>query len=294
MVFQNQFLFVIIIIISILTYRYTKCLTLYQPYSPNPIKYRNFYSKLSTELVGPDCIINTTVNSNGILLDTWFIQNKNSDMCIIFFHGEKGNVSMRFDMVKFLYNFGSVIIFDYRLYGKSTGDINDLSAAGLLTDANAIWNYCRITLGYPGNMISFFGESLGCSIAVELGAQISKTFDCNSYPHSIILTSPFCSLSSFINAKIKKMGIGMLDSLISFVETEYNTAESIKYINYSIKLIISHSKDNDFVPYSEGKKLFESIPRNHPNAKFIDIVGKHDGIGLTNDYVYSVSDVLQD
>ena len=68
----------------------------------------------------------------------------------------------------------------------------------------------------------------------------------------------------------------------------------IKYINYSIKIIISHSRDNDVIPYSEGKKLFDAIPREHPNSKFIDIVGKHEGIGLTNNYVYSISDTLQD
>ena len=70
--------FLIIFITIILTYRYTKCITLYQPYSANPIKYQNFYDKLSNELVNDDdSIINTVVKSSGdILLDTWFIENK--------------------------------------------------------------------------------------------------------------------------------------------------------------------------------------------------------------------------
>jgi len=271
-------------------------MVLYQPFIYNPEKYRNFHDRLFNELVNSqDLIINTAVRTTEkIFLDTWYIQNPNSDMCIIFFHGEKGNVSMRFDMIKFLYNFGSVVIFDYRLYGKSTGDINDLSATAMYTDANVIFNYTVNHLGYSPKMISFFGESLGCSVAVELGAQLSKTFNADLYPHSIILTSPFCSLASLMSSKMRKIGITLFDTIISLVETEYNTIESIKYINYSTKLIIAHSQDNDIVPYLEGKRLFESISGLHPNVKFIDIVGKHDGIGLTNDYVYSVSDALQD
>jgi len=297
MVYNKYLLITItIFIILIATYRVVKNMVLYRQFTFNPEKYRNFYAKLTSYLVDSnDLVSNIYVkSSNNIVLDTCFIQNKFSDMCIIFFHGEKGNLSMRFDMIKFLYGFGSVLIFDYRTYGKSTGNVIDLSALGLLDDANAIWDYVRNTLGYQSNKISLFGESLGCSVAIELASKLSKTLNNQYYPHSIILTSPVCSLASLLKSKFKNFNLDFLNLIIPYIETEYNTIDAIKYINYSIKIIIAHSQDNDYIPYSEGKTLYDSISNNHPNVKFIDIMGKNDGIGLTDDYIYSVSDILQD
>lgn len=295
--FHNNKLLIIMIMIlvSILGYNIAKNLLLYHPIAPNPIKYQNFYLKISNLIDSEDNHQNFTIpTSDGIYLDTCYIKNPNSDMCIIFFHGETGNISMMFNMVKFLYSFGSIVIFDYRTYGKSTGYITDVSSNGFNNDANAIWDYVRNKLKYPADRISLFGESLGCSIVIKLASQISKTFNKLSYPHSIILNSPFYSLSSLFNTKSKNLDIDFLNPFINLIETEYDSSECIKYINHFTKIIIAHSLDNETIPYSEGIKLFDSIVTHHPNVKFINITGKHDQLGLTDDYIYSVSDILQE
>ena len=117
------------------------------------------------------------------------MENPDSDICTIFFHGEDGNISMRYDMIKFLYTFTSVIAFDYRSYGKSTGTY--LSEDTFVTDAMTIWTYSKTKLNYHPQKISLFGESIGSSIALLLATKLSLISNYNMYPHSVVLNSSF-------------------------------------------------------------------------------------------------------
>jgi esterase/lipase len=90
-----------------------------------------------------------------------------------------------------------------------------------------------------------------------------------------------------------KHNYAVLESLVSFIESEYDSIEWIKYISHTIKIIIAHSPNDEIIPYSDAQKLYNNIS-HHPNIKFIDIYGKHNDIGLTTNYVYSVSEMLQE
>lgn len=292
----DKFIFtVIIVVLIIISYRILKTIMLYYPILSNTTKYQKFYTKLIKYLVESNQLIeNVSVRTqDGFILDTLHVKNPHTDKCIIFFHGNAGNLSMRYDMIKFLYNFGSVVIFDYRSYGRSTGNIIDLTGEGLHRDAYAVWKYATTELKYVSNQITLFGESLGCSIAIKLAADLSKTFDNKMYPHSLILNSPFSSLSSIINHIFNKYNNGILESFISFIESEYDSIEWIKYISHTTKIIIAHSLNDEIIPYSDAQKLYHSIS-HHPNIKFFDIHGDHNDIGLTTNYVYSVSEMLQE
>uniref|UniRef100_A0A6C0C6I4 Serine aminopeptidase S33 domain-containing protein n=1 Tax=viral metagenome TaxID=1070528 RepID=A0A6C0C6I4_9ZZZZ len=268
---------------------------LYHPVTSNATKYQKFYAKLTKYLVESSNLIeNISVRTqDGFVLDTLYVKNPHTDRCIIFFHGNAGNLSMRYDMIKFLYNFGSVVIFDYRSYGRSTGNITHLTEEGLYQDGYAMWKYVTSELKYEPNKITLFGESLGCSIVIKLAADLSKTFNNETYPHSLILNSPFSSLSSIVNHMFNKYNYGFLESLITFVELEYDSIEWIKYVSHTIKIIIAHSPNDEIIPYPDARKLYHSVHRN-PNIKFIDIHGEHNDIGLTTNYVYSVSEMLQE
>jgi hypothetical protein len=283
-------------IILFITYHIIKKMILYRPISITGDKYQNFYSKLSNYLVSQnDLIENVSIRTpDDFSLDTLHVKNPNTDICIIYLHGNEGNLTMRYDMIKFLYNFGSVFIFDYRSYGKSTGSIADLSCEGLCNDAQYIWEYVTSTLNYHPNKVTLFGESLGCSIAIKLASDLSKTFNDNLYPNSLILNAPFSALSSIICHFLKKIGIILPESLLSLIETEYNSIEWIRYVSYATKIIIAHSPNDEMIPYSDAQKLYSAISSDHPNVKFINISGTHNRIGLTNNYVYSVSDILQE
>ena len=295
---KRIFIIIIILLIVIYALLHLKVILLYRPMSASDDKYIRFHQKL-LQLIdssdSSDLLRNDFVKTiDDISLDTVYIRNPHSDMCIIFFHGNAGNLSMRFDMVKFLYNFCSVIIFDYRSYGKSTGNSGDLSCSNLQIDAEAIWNYTINVLKYKSSQVSLFGESLGCSVAILLAANLSKTLNSAYYPHSIILNSPFYSLASMVEITLDKIGIGIIGSVLScFVCYEYRSNEWIQYINHYTKIIMAHSTRDEVIPYTEGIKLFNSISKNRDNIRFINITGTHNNLGLTDEYMYALSDLYQ-
>ena len=296
LMYKNLFLLVIVLLVGIIIILYIKGITLYRPSPAIPDKYDKFYQKL-LQLTGSNDLISNAIvkTSDDILLDTIYIKNPNSDICIIFFHGNAGNLAMRFDMLKFLYNFCSVLIFDYRSYGKSTGNNANLCCYNLQCDAKAIWNYATQNLKIKPNNISLFGESLGCSIAISLASDLSKTFNHANYPHSLILNSPFYSLSSMVEIIFDKINMGFISNFLTFfINSEYRSDEWIQYMNYHTKILIAHSPRDEVIPYKEGWKLYESIANSHTNIKFINITGTHNNLGLTDKYIYTLANLFQE
>lgn len=286
---------IIFLIIMVLVF-YTKNAIMYLPVPATRDKYERFFSKLSHLVEDKKDIINSFVKtSDGILLDTIYVRNPDSSRCIIFFHGNAGNIAMRFDMIKFLYNYASIVIFDYRSFGKSGGDNNQLSSKSMQKDAEAIWNYTLCKLGYPAECISLFGESLGCAIIIQFAAELSKKMNHNVYPHSLILNSPFYSLASMIEHNFGKINIKFLGKILTYiVGHDYQSNEFIKFINHKTKIIIAHSPRDEVVPYKEGWKLYTSVSQTNKNIKFVNITGTHNNLGLTDNYIYSLSDLFDE
>ncbi len=274
---------------------YLKNPFLYHPHAAFDEKYDRFYQKIYQLAESEDHVSNFFVRtSDNIMLDTLYLKNSDTDICIIFFHGNAGNLAMRYDMIKFLYNFGSVIIFDYRSFGRSNGDIMSLSESSLLIDASTIWTHVTTDLKYQPNRTALFGESLGCSIALSLAAKLSKTLDSAQYPHSLILNSPFYSLSSIMRAMFSKLKIGFVGNFLSVIHGyEYRSDIHIQYINHLTKIVIAHSPRDEIVPYKEGQNLYKLAALTHPDTKFVNILGTHNNLCLTDSYIYALSDLFQ-
>lgn len=293
----KKLIILIILLISIfIVLIYTKSILLYHPLSAIPEKYVRFYQKLLQLTESKHHVTNIIVKtSDNILLDAVYIKNPDTSKCIIFFHGNTGNLSMRFDMIKFLYNYASVMIFDYRSFGRSSGDGSILSSYGLQKDAEAIWNFSTQKLHINANNISLFGESLGCSVAICLAANLSKQMKSQYYPHSLILNAPFYSLSSMIESMFNKINIGFFGKLLSlFIGQEYQSNEWIQYVNHKTKIIVAHSPRDEIIPYAEGLNLYNSIVHTHHNIKFVNVTGTHNNLGLTDNYIYTLADLFND
>jgi len=288
----KMFLLGIIITILFVILVYAKNIILYHPSPKINDKYEHFYRKLN-DLVNCENYIqkHRVLTHDQIELDVIHIQNPDLNQCIIFFHGNAGNISMRFDIIKFLYNYASIIVFDYRSYGDSTGDSSNLSALSLQIDARAVWNFAVNHIKIKPTNISLMGESLGCAVALELAANLSRTFDPNLYPHSLILNSPFSSLSSMIEVMFGRFNLKFVGKILSMIlGGEYQSDELIKLINHRTKIIIAHSLRDEIIPIKEGLKLSKS--GTHPNIKFINITGTHNNMGLTDTYIYALADLF--
>jgi acetyl esterase/lipase len=275
---------------------YIKALTLYKPKKANPKKYQKFYQKLKNMSGSDYYISNFTVQTmDNILLDTIYIKNPDTDRCIIYFQGRGGNITMRYNMIKFLYNYASVIIFDYRSYGKSTGNRFTLSLKKLMIDARAIWNFALKNINIQPKQITLFGESLGCSIAIYLAAELCQKMDYQCCPHSVILNSPFYNLGSLIEIYYDKIKMKIIGKILSLLYgKEYLSNEMIKYIGPDVKIIIAHSTNDEIIPYSEGLRLYYEIYKTHTNSKFISTSGTHKNMELTDNYIYQLAELFED
>ena len=86
---------------------------------------------------------------------------------ILFCHGNKGNLIKWGDRVSYLLDFNyEVLVFDYRSYGKSTGNFNE---EAMYTDAEAVYDY--IKKQYKEEDIVVYGYSLGGTFATRVASQ---------------------------------------------------------------------------------------------------------------------------
>src|SRR5947207_1477938 len=122
--------------------------------------------------------------ADGIRLNAWWFPKPDSHFAILLLHGNAGNVTHRIDHAHAITSAGSsVLIVDYRGYGKSNGPPSE---PGLRLDAAAGYEGL-LQLGYAPNRIILPAESLGTAVPAELAASRTST--------RIDLASPLMSLS---------------------------------------------------------------------------------------------------
>lgn len=293
---MNFLIFIIIFIGIFVCIIYLKNKLLYRPLASCEAKYERFYRRL-VGLVGQNkFVVNFMVTtSDNFILDAFHIINKESKHTIIFFRGNSGNVSTQFDLINFLYNYGSIIIFDYRSFGRSSGLSHNLSEESFHEDSVAVWKHCIMNANVCVDPydISFFGESFGSCVAVNLLAYISKTFNDKFYPRALILNSPLYSLSSIMIHYAEKYNIRMIGKLISiFVGQDFKTNEAIPYINKKTKIIVAHSMRDEIIPFDQGLSLYLCINKICPDSKFIIINGTHNNMSLTEKYIYTLANIF--
>lgn len=208
-------------------------------------------------------------------LHGWFIPNNNAKGTVLFFHGNAGNISHRLDSIKIFHRMDlNVFIIDYRGYGQSEGHTTE---KGTYQDAQAAWNYLTQTRGISESKIIIFGRSLGASIASWLASQHT--------PAALILESGFTSAPSMGQRLYPFLPIRWL------ARYQYNTKQYVSAI--SCPVMVAHSKDDDIIPYDEGRDIFNAAPEPR---RFLDMRGGHnDGFIVSgSDYTEGLRSFIHD
>ena len=106
--------------------------------------------------------------ADGTKLHGWYVPVANPRAVILFAHGNAGNLSHRVDFLEMLNQLRvTVLIFDYRGYGRSTGSPSE---AGVLQDARAARRWLAERADIDESKIVLLGESLGGGVMVDLAA----------------------------------------------------------------------------------------------------------------------------
>jgi len=195
-----------------------------------------------------DCYFET---SDGVRLHGWFCSPHRktggsivpvpTEMVLLWFHGNAGNISYRYDMIRAMMDIPvRIFIIDYRGYGRSEGKPSE---QGLYLDARAAWDYLIGNRGIPAAHIIIFGKSLGGAPAIDLASEVE--------PAGLIVQSSFTSAADMASAVLPFFPHALL-------HTKMESVSKIDRVRCP-KLFI-HSTADEVVPYRLGRRLYEAAP----------------------------------
>ncbi|OHB71039.1 MAG: alpha/beta hydrolase [Planctomycetes bacterium RBG_13_63_9] len=192
--------------------------------------------------------------ADGTRIHGWYVPHENPRATVLFCHGNAGNLSDRADALRVLHDdVGvSVLIFDYRGYGRSEGKPSE---PGVLADARAARAWLARREGIAENEIVLLGRSLGGAVAVDLAAADGA--------RALVLESTFTSAPDMAALIYPWLPARYL------MRTRFDSLAKIA--KYHGPLLQSHSDADTIVPYSIGRRLFEAA--NEPK-RFIDLPGR--------------------
>lgn len=180
------------------------------------------------------------------------IRAKNPRGCILYFHGNTGNIVRWAPIAQEFTSFGfDVILPDYRGYGKSTGKRTEE-----LLYADALLWYGKATETFAEHQICIYGRSLGSSCATWLLGRTS--------PGAGVLETPF---DNFIHVAQHYAKIIPAKWFLRFT-----FRNDIHIRRCRSPLLISHGTKDKIVPYILGFQLYE-IAKNHTRAHMVTIPG---------------------
>ena len=209
---------------------------------------------------------------DGARLNGLHFKVENSKGTILYYHGNAGDLQRWGEISQFFVDLQySVIVMDYRGYGKSTGK---RSMEALYLDSELWYEYAK--QHYSENEIILYGRSLGTTFATFVASR--------NQPKNLLLESPFYSIEEVAKSKFPILPV---KSLLHYKFPTY------QYINKVIcPITIYHGTDDSVIKYKQGERLFESIEKD---AKTMISVpgGGHNDLVLFEEYLDTIGEALE-
>lgn len=192
---------------------------------------------------------------------------------VVFFHGNAGNISHRMQKLRLFRAMGaSVLLFDYRGFGRSRGRPSE---TGTYLDGEAAVGYLSRARGIPSDRLVYYGESLGCAVALETALKLP--------PRALILDSPFTSVVEMGRLVFPFLPVDWL------VRCRYDNLAKISRLK--VPLLVLHSEEDDIIPFDMGRRLYEAA--QEPKRMAVLQGGHNDGFLESAAWGPSVRDFLE-
>ncbi|MEE4198063.1 MAG: alpha/beta fold hydrolase [Bacteroidales bacterium] len=199
---------------------------------------------------------------------------------IIFYHGAGGNISTYTPIIRPLVNAGyQVFAVDFRGYGKSTGKPTHLNIAN---DAQLIFDKILFKEAFNHLPVVIYGASMGTQIATKIAKDNQENIS------ALILDG---TISSFTDMALRSVPENQKAMIAQYVTSPYSAKEDIKEIK-NIKMLFIHSKEDNSVPFSQGKRVFD----NATGSKELWVYkGKHltSATNLTDEFIQKINTLIQ-
>ncbi len=156
-------------------------------------------------------------------------------------HGNAGNIGDRILHAALLTAIGfDVLLFDYRGYGRSSGRPSE---QGTYRDARAALASLLEQPGVDPARVFYLGESLGGAVALDLALERP--------PAGLVLLSAFTGVR-----ELGRLHYPFVPAPL--IPDAYPTVRRIRELR--APLLVLHGDDDDIVPLSQGRALFEAAP----------------------------------
>ena len=222
-------------------------------FQPSPWEHRNWAQLSGLPLEEVWLPIDDTVTVYG-----WFLDAGLNAPTLLWCHGNAGNISHRLENLRALFHHGiSVLIFDYRGYGQSTGVPSE---AGLYEDAMAGYDYLIHQRRISPERLIIFGRSLGSGVAGEVAVQRSAA--------GLIVEGSFPSIQAMADHHY----LGLPTRWI--LDVDFNLAEKVRLLD--IPLLVIHGEQDSIVPLALGKHVFEAA--NEPKQWYMVPRAEHNDV----------------
>ena len=191
--------------------------------------------------------------ADGVRLHGWFVPGSAGGPTLLWAHGNAGTIADRLPIIQFLHERlqVSLLIFDYRGYGRSEGRPSE---EGTYRDAEAALAYLRGRPDVDGRRIIYYGESLGAAVVLDLATREA--------PAGLILEAPFTSIRDMARTHYPFLPVWNL------LRTKYDSLGKIGRVQ--APLLLLHGDRDKIVPMSQGRRLFEAA---NPPKEFVMIPG---------------------
>tara|TARA_R110002073_G_scaffold108336_3_gene243414 strand:- start:82855 stop:83676 length:822 start_codon:yes stop_codon:yes gene_type:complete len=189
---------------------------------------------------------------------------------ILFFHGNKGNLSRWGNLVSYLETYQyDVFVMDYRNYGKSTGsyDEKEMYKDGLLA-------YDYVKQQFREDEIVVYGRSLGCTFATRVATQ--------NNPKHLVLEAPFYNM---------KKGVRFYSKLAPtfIIKYQFRTDQDIPNVKSPITFF--HGDTDKTTSFEESEELFQLVTSKQ--KEFVSILnGTHHNLKDFEVYQNKMKEIL--
>jgi fermentation-respiration switch protein FrsA (DUF1100 family) len=215
----------------------------------------------------------TPETADGLVLSGWYLPAEEPTHALLYCHGNAGDIRDWVHAAPPFVEAGvSVLIWDYRGYGRSRGSPSE---EGLYLDGEAVWSWLEKRAQTDGVPASVLGKSLGSAVACYLAAR--------KQPNSLILDSAFSSMREVVAQNVPMVPSGVIPKL-------FESLERAPEIN--CPSLVVHGGRDMLVPLEQGRRMFQAL--SGPKAMREIGPAGHNDVSLYPEYHRWILEFLAD
>lgn len=193
----------------------------------------------------------------------WWIPSEDSDRVLLYLHGNGSNISSNIAHAERFYRLGvSVLLIDYRGYGKSKGEFPN--ERRVYQDAHAAWNYLVHEQQISPQQIVIYGHSMGGAIAIELAMRQPDAA-------GLIVQSSFSSIRAMADY-VRRFRLFPLDLILT---ERFDSLAKVPRL--SVPVLFIHGANDWEVPALMSQQLYEAAPE--PKELWLVPQAGHNNVG---------------